>query len=332
MFKNICARAIIPVAVAVTGFVVVCCLLLYAAVKTDMINDTVHHSSALADTIIKSTRYAMLRSDRETIRNIIANIGDQKGVEHVRIFNKKGLVMFSQDPREVNHFVDKSAAGCVGCHAGPVPRATLEQMQKARTFVNKRHVKVLAITAPIYNEPACYAAACHFHTSDLKLLGTLDIGLDRAPLERALSILGGRMLGFSLMVLLLTVGGVAALLRKNVFVPIRTLTDFTDSAANGNLSGDIPEIGGELERIGRNVRNLVLQYRQNAARLKSMEEAAGKDGSRTHHSTPSDRGAGRADCGQPEQGMTHGESTEALAQGREAETGSSLPGNPEEDP
>jgi HAMP domain-containing protein len=332
MFKDICARAIIPVAVAVTGFVVVCCLLLYAAVKTDMINGTVRHSSALADTIIQSTRYAMLRSDRETIRNIISNIGDQKGVEHVRIFNKKGLVMFSQDPGEVDHLVDKKAAGCVGCHAGPVPKATLEQMQKARTFVNKRHVKVLAITAPIYNEPACYTAACHFHSADSKLLGTLDIGLDRAPLEKALSVLGGRMLGFSLMVLILTVGGVAALLRKNVFVPIRTLTDFTDRVANGNLSDDIPEIGGELERVGHNVRNVVLQYRQAVARLNSMEEAAGKAGSRTHPSIPSDRGAGQADSCQPEQEMTHGESTQAPAQGREAEAGSPLPGNPEEDP
>ena len=77
MFKTICARAIVPVAFAVTGFVVVCCILLYAAIKTDMIGSTVQHSTHLADTIIKSTRYAMLRSDRETVRNIVGNIGEQ---------------------------------------------------------------------------------------------------------------------------------------------------------------------------------------------------------------------------------------------------------------
>jgi HAMP domain-containing protein len=332
MFKNICARAIVPVAVAVTGFVVVCCILLYAAIKKDMMDHTVQHSSALADTIIQSTRYAMLRSDRETIRNIIDNIGEQEGVEHVRIFNKKGLVMFSEDPGEVSHFVDKSTAGCVGCHAGPVPKATLEQMQKARTFVNKRQVKVLAITAPIYNESACFSAACHFHSPDLKLLGTLDIGLNEAPLENALSVLGGRMLGFSLMVLILTVGGVAALLRKNVFVPIRILTDFTDSVANGNLSDEIPEIGGELERVGKNFRNVVLQYRQAAARLKCLEEANVQSGSRTHPPFSSDCGAGRLDCGQPVQEMTHGESPEALPKRRDAGIEPSGQGNPEEDP
>jgi len=272
MFKSICAKAIVPVALTVTGFVVVCCLLLYTTIKTDLTNDAVKHSSALADTIVKSTRYAMLRSDWDTIGNIIQNIGEQKGVEHVRIFNKKGLVMFSEDPSEVDHFVDKKSAGCASCHAGPVPSATLKDMQKARHFVNERQVKVLAITAPIYNEPACFSAACHFHSPEQKLLGTLDIGLDQAPLTKTLSVMGGRMLVFSFMVLVLTVGGVAALLRKNVFQPIRTLTDFTEKAAGGNLTHCFPEIGGELERLAHHFRQLLHQRDHAMTRLQELEE------------------------------------------------------------
>ena len=56
----------------------------------------------LADTVIKSTRYAMLHDDRETLSQIINNIGDQNQVEHVRIFNKKGLIMFSHSPAEID--------------------------------------------------------------------------------------------------------------------------------------------------------------------------------------------------------------------------------------
>ena len=92
--------------------------------------------------------------------------------------------MFSKDPAEVDRYVDKNSAGCVGCHAGPVPTATLADMQKARTFINERRVKVLAITAPIYNEPACAQASCHFHPTEQQVLGTLDIGLDQAPLQK----------------------------------------------------------------------------------------------------------------------------------------------------
>ena len=67
MFRTLSARAIVPVAVAVTGFVVVCCILLYSVMKTDMINDTTTHETNLTDTVIKSARYAMLKSDRETL-------------------------------------------------------------------------------------------------------------------------------------------------------------------------------------------------------------------------------------------------------------------------
>lgn len=272
MFKSICARAIVPVAVTVTGFVVICCLLLYTAIKADMTSDAVQHSSHLADTIVKSTRYAMLKSDRDMLSNIISNIGEQSGVEHVRIFNKKGLVMFSQDPGEVHQYVDKNSPGCFGCHAGPDPSATLVDMQKARTFINEQRVEVLAITAPIYNEPACFTASCHVHPAGQVVLGTLDIGLDKTPLARTLSLLGSRMILFSLMVLILTVGGVSALLGRCVFQPIKTLTDFTERAADGTLMDSFPEIEGELGKLAENFRKLVLRHREAVARQKSQPD------------------------------------------------------------
>lgn len=324
MFKKICTRAIVPVAVAVTGFVIVCCILLYSAIKADMTNNAVQHSSALADTIVKSTRYAMLRSDWETIRNIIENIGEQKGVEHVRIFNKKGLIIFSKNPDEINHFVDKSTAGCVSCHGGTVPLATLADMQKARTFVNSRQIDVLAITAPIYNEPSCFNASCHFHTPEQKLVGTLDIGLDRSPLIDALAVLGGRMLVFTLMVLLLTVGGVAALLRRNVFLPIQQLTDFTDQVADGNLVDQFPEIGGELEQVAGNFRRVLLQRDRAVARLEHLERTAR---SRNHPGGDSPS----PDHGIPEQELTHGHSNDSSRR-KNAGTDATLPGSQEKDP
>ncbi len=116
MFSSINSRAIVPVACAVTGFVIACCVLLYSFVKDDLIKGEIQHAVDLSDTVIKSTRYAMLKDDRETLSNIISSIGEQNQVEHVRIFNKKGLIMFSKDNRELDQFIDKSAAGCNECH------------------------------------------------------------------------------------------------------------------------------------------------------------------------------------------------------------------------
>ncbi len=55
MFKSLTARAIIPVTVSVTGFVVVCCILLYSIMKTDMTNDVITYETNQARTIVTKT-------------------------------------------------------------------------------------------------------------------------------------------------------------------------------------------------------------------------------------------------------------------------------------
>ena len=249
MLSSINSRAILPVACAVTGFVIACCVLLYVFVKDDLIKGEIQHAADLADTVIKSARYAMMNDDRETLSNIISNIGDQNQVEHVRIFNKKGLIMFSPEEQEINRFIDKSAAGCMECHAGGVPKRSLRTMDQARQFTNDAGHDVLAITAPIYNEPVCYNAECHFHDSEQALLGTLDIGISQAPLKATLSQLQGRMIVFSGMILILTVGAVCALLYSQVFLPIKKLLDFTRKTSDDGLGDDFPEVSGDIAQL-----------------------------------------------------------------------------------
>jgi HAMP domain-containing protein len=274
MFSSINSRAIVPVACAVTGFVIACCVLLYVFVKDDLIKGEIQHAADLSDTVIKSTRYAMLHDDRETLSNIISSIGEQNQVEHVRIFNKKGLIMFSRHSEELNRFIDKSAAGCNECHTGEETKRSLGTMAKARQFTNKIGNDVLAITAPIYNEPECFNAVCHFHDSGQSLLGTLDIGVSQAPLKQTLGQLKNRMIMFSGMVLVLTVGAVSALLYNQVLLPIRRLVDFTESQAGGSLEDDFSEAGGEIAQLAKNFQKMTqrVQKLENRPPPKAIDE------------------------------------------------------------
>ncbi len=256
MLKTLAARAFVPVAVTVTGFVIVCCLLLYSVIKENMTRDTIRHATNLADTVVKSTRYAMLKSDRETLSNIIRNVGEQKGVEHVRIFNKKGLIMISSRQEEINRYVDKNSEGCINCHRGSTPTTTLGTMQQARRFINEKGVEELAITAPVYNEPECANAACHFHPAGQKVLGTLDISLSQEQFRKSLSTMKLQMLVFTLMTLILTVGGVSALLRRSVFLPIRKLNEFAEQIDNRKLPDKPQSLPEELDRLASSLYNM----------------------------------------------------------------------------
>lgn len=203
----------------------------------------------------------MLHDDRETLREIIRNVGDQSQVQHLRIFNKKGLIMFSQDDAEVSRFVDKNAAGCSVCHVGTETRRHLGTMDKARQFTDPSGADVLAITVPIYNAPDCYTAACHVHDATQTLLGTLDIGLSQAPLQRTMGMLQNRMIVFSGMILILAAGAVCALLYRQVLLPIRKLVVFTEKQGNANLDHDIPDLSGDMERLARSFQHMARRLR-----------------------------------------------------------------------
>lgn len=261
MFKTLAGRALVPVGIAVTGFVIVCYLSLYTAVKNEINRDAVQHATNLADTILKSTRYTMLKDDRETLNTVVLNIGEQKGVEHVRIFNKKGVVNLSAKREEVNRQVDKKEEGCITCHRGAEPITTLGSMQQARIFRNANNKEVMAITAPIYNEPECYNAACHFHPSTQKVLGILDIGLTQDSLHKTLATIRDLMIIFSLMTLVLTVGGVSALLRRSVFLPMQQLSEYTMEKANTETEHLVPppRLPQDIDRIATSYYNLRLK-------------------------------------------------------------------------
>lgn len=252
MFKTLAGRALVPVGIAVTGFVIVCYLMLYSAVKNEINRDAIQNATNLADTILKSTRYTMLKDDRETLNTVVFNIGEQKGVKHVRIFNKKGVINLSAKREEVNKQVDKKEEGCITCHRGAEPITTMGSMQQARTFINANNKEVMAITAPIYNEPECFNAACHFHSPSQKLLGILDIGLTQDSLHQTLASIRNQMVVYSLMTLMLTVGGVSALLRRSVFVPMKQLREYTTDKADREPEVNIqspPRLPQEIEEI-----------------------------------------------------------------------------------
>lgn len=251
MFDKIAGRALVPVGIVVTGFLVVCFVLLYGAIKKVVIHDSVGHANNLAGIVLKSTRYAMLKSDRELNSTIIRNISEQEGVQHVRIFNKKGVVAFSSNPNEINHQVDKNAEGCVVCHEKAAPETTLGSMEKARTFKNGQGTEVIAITAPIYNEAECANAACHFHPASQKVLGTLDIGLSREATLAALSSIKMQMILFSILTLVLTVAGVITLLKIIVLAPMKRLQDYTERTEAGNTISHPSGLPDELDKIAR---------------------------------------------------------------------------------
>jgi methyl-accepting chemotaxis protein len=86
----------------------------------------------------------------------------------------------------------------------------------------------------------------------------------------------GRMIIFSVMVLILAIGGVAALLRRQIFIPLREITEFTSSVNNGNLDQELRGISGELSDLADDIRSVALQLRNAVEEIEDLKKGPGQ--------------------------------------------------------
>ncbi len=141
-------------------------------------NKSLDDSTDIADRISKTirlgTHYAMMLNSRDDINQIIKNTATQKGIENVRITNKKGEIKFSNITSEVDCTEPITSWTCRVCHQTTPPLARLSLAQRRRLSTTASGERMLGIITPIYNEPGC-SERCHFHNSEDKVLGALDV-------------------------------------------------------------------------------------------------------------------------------------------------------------
>ncbi|MCW8860635.1 MAG: hypothetical protein OQK50_01520 [Deltaproteobacteria bacterium] len=264
MFHNLIARAIVPVTIAVTGFVIFVCILLYSFVKSDMTAEAMRNLDNDARTVVKSARHAMMEDDRRAIQHIVTNIGTRSDVGLLKIYDHQGNVRYTgrEEPEVLAATIDSHISGFL--KADPSSTVTSQHDVDHRNGY-------ISVSLPILNELKCSTAACHFHGEDEPYLGFLSIGVSSQNLEKTLALLRYRMIIFSVMVLFLTVGGVTALLRMNLFMPILRLTYNAEQAAQGVPESELPKSDHKLGQLNKDFRLLVKQRDQAWQDLKAGE-------------------------------------------------------------
>jgi two-component system NtrC family sensor kinase len=190
----------------------------------------------ISDLIQRSSRYQMLRNDREALYQVITTIGSEPGIRRIRIFNEEGRVRFSTDPAEINQLVDKRAEACYGCHAQAAPLTRLDRPDRARIFTDASGERLLGVIRPIENEAACSNAACHAHPPERRILGVIDADLSLAPVDAQLAEHQRQLLGFTGLAVVLVSLVSVVFIWAVVHRPVRELIAGTNEMAQGNLS------------------------------------------------------------------------------------------------
>lgn len=206
----------------------------------------------MSDVIKQSMHQSMLLDRKDDVLHTISMIGTGAGVEGIRIYNKRGEIIFSTDKREERSTVDMHGEACYACHDQEKPLESLPGPSRTRIYTSPKGFRVLGLINPIRNEPACSNGPCHAHPPDKTVLGVLDVRMSLAEIDAGLQ----RTQESTVTVAILMSAAVALItlvfLTSTVLRPVRLLTRGAQEITSGNLNHRIAIKGNnELSMLAR---------------------------------------------------------------------------------
>ncbi len=227
----------------------------------------VHNAVKVSSLIKRATYQSMLGNRRSDLASTIVNIGKEREFRGIRIYNKLGVIAFSDKPEEVGKVADKRAEQCYVCHMEEPAKGIVPTKDLTRTFIASDGERILGLISPIENPPECFTASCHAHSPKDSLLGILDVKLSLADGDKRIVGTRNKMLIYSAFLILITVMVKGYFIRRMIHNPIKKLNDATDEVANLNL--DLKVELNSRDELGK----LSKSFNKMTSELKDANEA-----------------------------------------------------------
>ena len=221
------------------------------AQERQLLESVMQRTDQMSRSITAATWQAMLADQREAAYQVMQTMASRQGVDHIRIFNKDGRLVFSTDRREPIR-LDKRAEVCNPCHSTTEPLVSLTPTSRSRVFRSAAGARHLAMITPILNEPSCSEAACHAHPSGVNVLGVVDVGMSLALVDEKVAAVRLRSLAFAVAEIALLGLIVFFFTRKFVTRPIQEFVVATKEISAQHLDRPIRvESSQELSDLAR---------------------------------------------------------------------------------
>ncbi|HET7754272.1 MAG TPA: ATP-binding protein [Anaeromyxobacteraceae bacterium] len=227
-------------------------------------------AALFSEAIRSATRTAMMEDRRSDAYDTMLAIGQQNGVERVRMLNKEGRITFSTDGEETGRLVDKHGESCYACHAADQPLSRVPTHSRARIFPSAGH-RVMGFVTPIYNERSCSTAACHHHTPGQQVLGVLDVSLSLTEVDRQIGAFRRGSIVMTAIGVLILAGFLWFFAQREVVRPVAALVQATRAVAGDRLEFEIPVRGrSELSLLAASFNDMTRSLRRSEGELRAL--------------------------------------------------------------
>lgn len=183
-------------------------------------------TTTLSNTIESNLLHAMLTDDWRMVNEIIQAVVDEETVDTVRILNARGVVRASSTPYEVGTRFDPAQPICQQCHASSSPTTDTTVI-----FSTNSGRQALLNVNLLQNGTECQGC----HSAENKVLGVLMIETPLTAVHDQLAAGFWRTALLAMVAFTLSVGLMAAALRRYVLKPIGELGKGMAEISTGNL-------------------------------------------------------------------------------------------------
>ncbi len=238
-----------------------------------LMENIVAGTDRLTNTIKLGTHYAMMLNSRDDINQIITNIGKQKEIETIRIYNKDGEIKFSNHLSEIDQITNIKAEACDICHKTDPPLFELGLEERTRIFTSPQGYRLLGIISPICNEPGCSTDDCHIHPEGKKILGALDVVVSLADTDKEILTAEKGIIGLAGIVFLVTSTIIFLFVLRFVNQPIRKLIDGTRLIAREVYPGKVAvDQDDEMGQLATAINQMSKEIGEKRAELKKEKD------------------------------------------------------------
>lgn len=215
-------------------------------------------ANKLSETIKKSTHSSMLLNKRNEVYAIINTIGQEPSIREIRIFNKKGRIIYSSKKEMIGKMVNKTAESCYACHTADKPLEKLAIKDRMRIYkIYPDSSRILGVINPIYNQSSCWNADCHAHPKYKKVLGVLDVKISLKDVDQQIASSKFGLIIFALIAIVTLSIIIVYFVRKWVGKPVNELVKATNQVSTGNLNYTIKDLGNdELGILAKSFNNM----------------------------------------------------------------------------
>jgi len=216
--------------------------IIFRSVNEDYMKSVISENGNNIGHLVEGALYqSMLENDQTSLQRVLDQINTMTGIDNVSMYDKNNNLSYTSISNESNSHSDPD---CISCHQNldemfsPLEKSyrIVDATSECEMNPGSPKSRNLLIRSPILNSPSCYTAACHAHSANEQVLGSVII---KMPLQQLDNAIQKSSTNFFLLASLLTVFLILFLIyftNKKIKSPLNQIIVASEAVTRGDRS------------------------------------------------------------------------------------------------